>query len=207
VNSADETETYDAGGRLLTLKNRAGVTHTLAYDAQGRLSMVTHSFGEQLSFTYDTYGRLATMTAPGGATYTYGYVSTISRLSSVTYPDTRVRSYYLEDAWHPNYVTGINDENGNRYSTYAYVSDPIGKATLSELSGGADHVGLSYVSGTRTTVTDALGVARDYDFTSILVRYTARPSARCARPAEVHRNRRPSTRTAMFCRGPISTTT
>jgi YD repeat-containing protein len=77
---------------LLSIQNRAGISHTLAYDSLGRIASVTHSFGEQLTFAYDSNDHLATITVPGGGIITYTYAASNGNLASVTYPDTRVRT-------------------------------------------------------------------------------------------------------------------
>jgi YD repeat-containing protein len=82
AQSDGTTETYDnvanslgnSTGRLLSIANRTGVTHTLSRDPiTGYLRAVTDPFGHSLTFTYDTKGRLSTMTDPvsGITTYTY----------------------------------------------------------------------------------------------------------------------------------------
>jgi len=55
----------------------------------------------------------------------------------VIYPDTTAdpndnpkRTYHYEDTRFPNHLTGVTDENGDRYSTFAY--DAEGKAILTE---------------------------------------------------------------------------
>ncbi|MGH8469839.1 MAG: RHS repeat-associated core domain-containing protein [Gammaproteobacteria bacterium] len=168
----DEVEAYDAAGSLVSITNRAGLTQTLTYDNKGRLSTVSDAFGRQLSFTYDTSNRVATMTDPAGGVYTYGYNS-LNNISSVTYPNGKVRSYVYNESANipsgysfPYALTGIIDENGNRFATYKY--DFFGRAISTEHAGGAEKVTLGYNYNGTTTVTDALGTARNYTFQTIL---------------------------------------
>ena len=92
-------------------------------------------------------------------------------MTSVTYPDTKVRTYHYEKAGFPFHLTGITDENGDRYATYGY--DSSGRGNLSEHAGGAMRQTLVHGSGLQTTVTDALGYARTYyfEFSLGLARY------------------------------------
>ena len=79
--------------------------------------------------------------------------------------DNPVRYYLYEDPNFPHALTGIVDENNVRFATWAY--DAQGRAILSEHAGGADRVELSYNADGSTTVTDALGAARAYGFTTL----------------------------------------
>lgn len=47
----DRIEHYDAFGKLISVEDRSGLTHTLSYNAHGNLVSVTDSFGRQLRFT------------------------------------------------------------------------------------------------------------------------------------------------------------
>jgi YD repeat-containing protein len=166
TNSDDEVELYDASGKLLSITNRAGLTQTLSYDASGRLASVADPFGRALTFTYDASSRIATMTDPAGKLYNYAYDPN-NNLTSVTYPDGKSRSYLYENTTFRNALTGITDENGVRFATYAY--DTQGRAISSEHAGGVDKVSLVYNTDTSTTVTDSLGAVRTYRFQTILV--------------------------------------
>ena len=117
--SAGDLEIYDATGRLLSITNNSGLTQTLAYNALGQLITVTDAFGCSLAFTYDASGRISTMTDPAGGVYTYAYDPVNENLVSVTYPDTKTKTYHYENATFVHVLTGITDENGNRYATWS----------------------------------------------------------------------------------------
>jgi YD repeat-containing protein len=122
---------------------------------------VSDPYGRSLTFAYDDLSRLSTMTDPAAQVTTFAYDAN-QNLSSVTYPDLTVRAYLYENPALPNAVTGIIDENHNRYSTYAY--DDAGHATASGLAGGADQINIAYNADGSQTVTDALGTSRNYVF-------------------------------------------
>jgi RHS repeat-associated protein len=181
-----QTYTYSTSSTPITVAPAAGLLLT-----------VTDFSGKSLSLTYDAQSRISTLTDPGGGLYQYAY-DTAGNLSSVTYPDGTSRQYlYNEPAQTsganlPNALTGIIDESGTRFATFAYNS--AGLAIHSEHAGGVESVDITYgtqpviqcdtsinvsirtkyqtcyyvVPSTPTQVTDALGVTRNYEFGAIL---------------------------------------
>jgi len=163
----DELETYDVSGRLLSIRNRSGIVHTLTYDTGGRLIAVTHSFGQQLAFTYNANMQLATVTVPDGGVISYAY-GNYQNLTSVTYPDGKVRTYHYENGSAPRGLTGITDESAVRFATVSYAGSGVNtKATLTTHAGGANQYTVAYTSATRSTVTDPRGTVRTIDYTPI----------------------------------------
>lgn len=192
-NEAEEVEGYDAAGRLVSITNRIGLTQTLAYSCKtvssacpvvtpdavapiaGLLLTVTDPSGRQLNFTYDSAARVATMVDPASGTYRYTYsdATAAANLTSVTYPDGKVRSYvYGEPAYvsatptagvtYVHALTGLIDENGIRYATWNY--DDKGRAISSEHAVGLEKVSLTYNADRTTTVVDSLGATRTRNF-------------------------------------------
>jgi uncharacterized protein RhaS with RHS repeats len=80
-----------------------------------------------------------------------------SDLAIVVWQDGSVRRYHHEDGRWPQAVTGITDEAGVRYGTYAY--DAEGWVARSELVGGAERLDFAYATGSATP--------RSYSFTDI----------------------------------------
>ena len=173
----NEVELYGANGKLLSITNRAGMTQTLTYSDSSTsatvvpsqsldiLIRVTDALGRQLNFTYDISNRISTVTGTEGDTYAYAYDAN-NNLASVAYPDGKSRFYHYEDVRFPNALTGITDENGDRYATYQYSAD--GKAIATGHAGGADLHTLTYNPDGSTTVVDPLGTQRTHNFTTIL---------------------------------------
>lgn len=118
TNENDETENYNAAGKLVSLSNRAGQIQTLTYSdgtvganggyvlnaagvttsailPAGRLIRVTDPAGQSIRFGYDAAGRVVKMTDPAGRDYIYGYSGSTAtdNLNTVTYPDASVRTY------------------------------------------------------------------------------------------------------------------
>ena len=74
-------------------------------------------------------------------------------------------TYHYENSAYPGYLTGITDEKGVRYATWAYNAD--GRATSSEHAGGVDDYGIAYTNSTDRTVTGPLGQQDIYQFSTI----------------------------------------
>jgi RHS repeat-associated protein len=163
----DTVETYTATGTnealLQTIRPRNGYTQTLTYTGN-QLTTVTDSFNRQLSFTYSN-GLLQTVTTPDGVVLTYGYTGNL--LTSISYPTSPVTSqtYVYENAAFPSALTGIVDENGNRYTTWTY--DSTGRGLSSQHAGGADLTTVAYNSDGSATVTNPLGAQQVFKFTTL----------------------------------------
>ena len=162
LTTADDTvEFYTSAGLLSTVTTRAGLVTSLSYDGNNNLTRVTGPFGHTLTFSYDTSNRVSQMTVPDGGVYVYTYDGN-NNLASVTHPDNSVRKYVYENTSFPNALTGIIDELGNRFATWAY--DSQGRAISSQHAGGVELTTLAYNANGTTTVTDARGNSHSYSF-------------------------------------------
>lgn len=162
TNNQNEVETYDANGKLVGISAIDGSSKSLAY-TNNQLTTVSDAFGRAVTFTYDAQGRIETITTEDGA---YGFTyDANNNLSGITYPNGTSRTYVYDAPGFPNHLTGIIDENGNRYATWAY--DAQGRAILSEHAGGAERGTLTYNANGTTTDVDALGQVRIYKFETI----------------------------------------
>ena len=203
---AEETEAYSSAGKLQSITTRDGYTQTLTYtdgtngpnggyalDNDGNattkvlpaelLLRVTDSYGRQLSFGYDVYQHVVRMVSPNGDVYRYHYDTIPGNLDSVTYPDGHTRTYVYNETANSganlaNALTGIIDENGNRFTTWKY--DAQGRAISSEhdvvdgtTTTPVEKVSIAYNTDTDGNITsadatDALRTTRTYTFTNIL---------------------------------------
>lgn len=199
----DETKTYDARGRLVSIRNREGLTQTLTYYADGGpLAEVADAFGKKLTFTYfpsnapqGSAVRLATMVAPGGLLFSYAYDGA-GRLTSVTYPDAKVRQYHYGEGAYTGgaaltyALTGITDESIRRLAIFKYTTlnggDTIGRGseTYHGTTEQADKHSFTFPSATITNVTTPLLAAEAYTFETVLgakrLLSITRPCATCA---------------------------
>lgn len=174
TDANDTVETYTAAagkGTLNTIKLRNGYTQTMNYTS-GVLTSVTDSYSRTLTLAY-TSGLLHTVTTPDSLVLTYGYstVAGANLLTSVSYNTSPVTSqtYLYENVGFPFALTGITDEDGNRYATWAY--DGTGRAVSSQHGTGTTTDGLTTVSYDDTTgnrtVTGPLGIQETYKFTTL----------------------------------------
>ncbi len=169
----DTVETYTVNssgeGLLNTIVARNRYTQTLQYNAGNQLTSVNDSYGRAITLTYAN-GLLKTVTTPDGLVMTYGYTAATggSQLTSVSYSTTPAASqtYVYENSALPFALTGIIDEDGNRYATWSY--DSYGRGLSSQHAGGTDLTTISYddTTGNRT-VTNALGEQMLYKFTTL----------------------------------------
>jgi YD repeat-containing protein len=123
------------------------------------LTTVTGPSGHTLQFQYDSAGKLQRVVTPSQHNIDFGYAN--GNLTSVQYPDGTSRTYHYEDATLTGFLTGVTDESGARFSTFAY--DSAGRVTLSKHGTNVQQYTFVY-SPTATTVTDPLGAAETLSF-------------------------------------------
>lgn len=177
VNDSDETETYNMAGQLLSVANRSGLKQTLAYNGNGFLSSVTDPAGRVLTLGYGsscTLMLITSLTAPDGTVQSYSYDQWL-HLSAVTRPGGAVRQYvYPPATGSPPIITapeplltGIIDENGSRFATFAY--DSSRKAISTEHAGGVEKFSVDYTNFAThvVQVTEPLGAIKTYTTHSI----------------------------------------
>jgi len=170
-----ETYTVNAAGEglLTSIQKRNGYKQTLNYTTNNQLGSITDSYNRTLSLTYANK-HLQMVTTPDDLILTFGYTSSglspgvpdqLSTISYSTSPATS-QSYVYENTALPFALTGIIDEDGNRYATWSY--DSYGRALTSQHGGGADLTSVSYddTNGNRT-VTNALGQQEVYKFATL----------------------------------------
>jgi YD repeat-containing protein len=186
----DSTEHFDVSGRLLKVTFRTGQSQLFTYSdintpiniapGPGNLIAVSNNFGREIHFTYDSKGRRATLKDPTGRVITYAYDEasavvldgrTLNLLTSVTYQDGNKRIYWYNEQDKtsntnlPSALTGITDENNNRFAIFTY--DAAGRAISTSHAGGADLTQFSNFSGASTVVTNGFGAATTKRFSTI----------------------------------------
>ncbi|PPE72823.1 hypothetical protein C3942_15460, partial [Solimonas fluminis] len=140
------------GGTTETHTTANGRSYTADFDIANQLRRFTDAAGQHTDYAWDAQGRLVSTTYPDD--------------TPADSTDDPVRQYLYEDPVLPNALTGIVDENGDRYATYAY--DGQGRAVLSEHAGGARRHTFEYLSGNTTRVRQYQDATR---YTESLVTY------------------------------------
>lgn len=92
-----------------------------AYDDRGHLKSVTDYRGNVLTFFYNDAGRLTSVQSKDGTEIRYSY-SDAGNLTNVILPGGISKTYHYENPTFPRHLTGITDENGNRFATWTYNS-------------------------------------------------------------------------------------
>jgi len=174
-----EVEYYDVLGRLAQITRSDGTYVALIYN-NGAIeggardycpSRVEAQDGRALVFVCDNAGRIAGITDPAGSNYAYAYDSS-GRLQSVTYPDGMQRTYlvnesaYLGGASMKNALTGIQDEDSQRFATFTY--DSQGRAVSTEHAGGVEKYSIAYTSDEAVVITGPLGHTDTRSFGTVL---------------------------------------
>lgn len=122
---------------------------TISINGESRLSQVRNRFGDTLDHEYDAEGRLTRLVDQDGLAVQYRY-DTLGNLAEVIYPDATPdyladnprKTYLYERPDLPHHLTGVMDQNNDRYATFAY--DDSGRAIRTEHADGAERVEVSY---------------------------------------------------------------
>ena len=165
VSADNERFTFDLTGKLTHWSNTQGQSYQLAYS--GNQITVTDNIGNNLTLTEDVDHQPLSLSAPDvQITYTYNTNKRLTSVNRTVGGQTSQRQYHYEVAGKPDLLTGITDERGVRYATWAY--DDQGRAISSEHADGADKVTVAYNSDGTVSVTNELGKVARYSFQTIL---------------------------------------
>lgn len=162
----DRVLTFTLSGQLSKQDFEDGSTLAYVYDSIGRLSTITHSTGRALVFNYanGTGGApIASITFAGLPSTTYTY-NVNGQVETVAYFGGDKRTYHYEDSRFPKNLTGVTDENNQRFSTFTY--DVKGRLTSSKHAGNVESTTLAYTAQGGATVTGSLGYQTTYGLTA-----------------------------------------
>ncbi|MEW8660735.1 MAG: hypothetical protein AB2603_20680 [Candidatus Thiodiazotropha endolucinida] len=122
IDASGNIEIYNPEGLLIKQIDTQGRVINLSY-VNDKIAQVVNWKSNSLNFIYDSSGKLVQVIDSAGQIYYYGFNGSL--LSSVTFPDNTpgdltdnpVRQYLYENSGLPDVLTGIIDENGDRYAT------------------------------------------------------------------------------------------
>lgn len=159
---------FNSLGRLLSVADRKGNLTTLSYDTSGHLTGVTDAAGRTLTLTPNTNGTIAQISDSLGAITAYEYFPNTTLLKTVTNSDgSKFKFEYVDKVINgqtKTYLATVKDALDNIVESHEY--DSQGRATTSEIHGGAEKYSLVYtfdgLGYPTTVVTDALGRVTNY---------------------------------------------
>lgn len=150
-----EQYTYDAGGNVLTYRNRGANTITMTYDALGRQTGMSGTGLPARAYAYDNLGRLTSASITGGGAMTRTW-DALGRLTSETQnPLAKTVSYQYDlagrrtrltwpDGFFVNYdyntagdLTAIRENGATDWLMVAWNYDNLGRRTAQNGSNGA----------------------------------------------------------------------
>jgi YD repeat-containing protein len=174
-------ERYDQTGKLIEVI-KSGKKHTLTYNSvTGILEKVVDIVGNSLVFSYAN-NQLTGVTQENNKTTQYIYNAN-GILEKIIHPNSTFRQFHYEDIRFPAFLTGITDERGVKYASWAY--DAQGRAISSEHANGADKVTFAFNADGSATVTNPLNKQTIYRFDDIagarrVVKVEGQPTTNCA---------------------------
>ncbi|MEW8105817.1 MAG: DUF6531 domain-containing protein [Candidatus Thiodiazotropha endolucinida] len=150
---------FSPQGQLQRIVLATGQTLRLFYNPQGKLFLVRDPQGRELSLDHYPNGRLKALYDPSGKETRYRY-DDVGNLQQVTRHEGTTRIYHYEDPHDRHNLTGITDERGIRYASWAY--DDKDRAVLSTHADQVGQVSLDFSSPGETKVTDSQGKVSTY---------------------------------------------
>ena len=159
---------------LISSHTKEGVGQFYTYTPDNKLSTITDASGRMLTVTWAGGAVESIAGATNKVRYRYEMANSpegtpipgTERLTAVDVLDQderllTTRRYHYEDTNNRHLLTGISDENGVRFATYAY--NESGQATLSEHAGGVNRYTFAYPEKKKRIITDPLGTQREID--------------------------------------------
>ncbi|MCP8467469.1 DUF6531 domain-containing protein [Pseudomonas sp. ZM23] len=157
------TYTFSNSGDLTSWLNANGNLQQLTYN--GNLLTISDSLSNTVTLTVDPDKQPLSFSAPG-ITIAFTYSDRrLTKLTRTSPSGTTQRIYHYEDTNNSSLLTGITDENGERYAIWRY--DTLGRAISSEHAYGAEKVTITYNGDGSTTVTNEYGKRANYQFQAI----------------------------------------
>lgn len=158
--------------RLISSQDiNGGIQHYSYHPHNLSLSTIADEHGRLLTVDWGPYAVSSISGAEGSVKYSYDWQGLFSdheipytrRLLAVEFFDPSGvsvgrRQYHYEDKFNRYFLTGITDENGKRFSTYAY--DSAGRTLSSEHADGSYRFTFAYPDDNTRVVTDPSGARR-----------------------------------------------
>ncbi|ARN73943.1 RHS repeat protein [Oceanicoccus sagamiensis] len=130
------TEYYNIDGKFIGAKKNNGYHYTITLESNGEVDRVDDSAGHWLDYTFgqdplaNNYGKIEFIESSTGEVVHYTYDAS-GRLTHAGYGEDKnnlaafvYRQYHYEDPAYTAGLTGITDENNQRYANWTYANFP-----------------------------------------------------------------------------------
>lgn len=157
--------------RMISSHSADGDLALYSYNADGQLQLIAGADGRTVKVVWEGDAVVAIEGPSGSVRYEYEQaavegqeaITGMARLIAVHFHNRdgaldASRRYHYEQASNRFLLTGITDENGARFATYAY--DDFASTVLSEHAGGVERYTFDYSSDSARRITDPLGTER-----------------------------------------------
>jgi RHS repeat-associated protein len=170
--SIEQFKKVDGKFLLISSHTKQGVTQFYTYTPENKLATISDASGRSLSVAWEGESVASIVGPAGSVRYRYNLVKNdedfpipgTEQLVAVDFYDETerhfaTRRYHYEDPRYRHLLTGITDENGARFATFAYNGS--GQTILSEHAGGANRYTFAYPERGKRIVIDPLGTQRE----------------------------------------------
>ncbi len=139
---------FSATGQMIWRKDRNGNQTTFSHNGSGHLTSVTDPHGRILTLVPNSNGRVTQVSDSLGVVASYDYDQTGEFLTKVTFADGSEFAFEYLTVGNRTYLATVKDALNNILETHDYDSE--GRATTSEIHGGAEKYELDYSNWNQT---------------------------------------------------------
>ncbi|WP_190276429.1 RHS repeat-associated core domain-containing protein [Xanthomonas citri] len=164
VDTQDRKENYNPAGWLESIEYPDGDVVRLSYDENGALEEAIDRRGRALKWhAQGLYLEETEFPDETKARYSYinGLLASVAQIDALDRQISNV-GYIYDNALSPSALTGIIDENGNRYATWSY--DAIGQAISSHHGDGKVDLFSVTRTNNKAIVSNPLGGSIEYSY-------------------------------------------
>ncbi|WP_256582742.1 RHS repeat domain-containing protein [Pseudomonas sp. Irchel 3A5] len=176
---------FSASGELTQVNDLKGITYKLLRKRlfAGQEITITNSYGESVVLVESARHKLQSIKTPThNIVFLYDANQNLSERKVSSGRVSSIRRYHYENDYFPTSLTGITDERGVRFATWAY--DRAGRAISSQRANNTGITKIVYKDDDSRIVTNELGKNTIYRYKTIsgvmrLVEIIGEPSPNC----------------------------
>lgn len=162
IGRDDVVDTFNDRGELIRRQLPSGLTLDVL-SVSDAITVSDTVSGSSLNIVQDSiYQPISAKLGEQSVNFSYDIYKRMVSVKRKTLNVQDEKKYLYENTAFPKLLTGVTDESGTRYATWAY--DDQARATLSEHANGAERVQISYHSDGSKTLTNEYGKKTLYKF-------------------------------------------